>query len=158
MSKDYARNLYISGRSHGMGANRLWARALEEGGEAGHDDIDHFAFNGPFSLSINHLAGLSLELLLKSAYVASGGPADDKHLRNDIGHDLVRAIELAAERGFHSQAPHLREIIDHMSEPYRKHWFRYDRPNEFLLPDFKPIHEALVVLEAEVKALCEAEA
>jgi hypothetical protein len=31
MSKEYARRLYLAGRAHGMGANRLWARALEEG-------------------------------------------------------------------------------------------------------------------------------
>lgn len=154
MSQDYAYNLYTSGRSHGMGANRLWAKALEEGMEVGHDDIDLFAFNGPFSLSINHLAGLSLELLLKAAYVATGGPADDKHLRNEIGHDLQRALDLAEERGFRSRAPHLREIVERMSEPYDKHWFRYDRPNQFLLPDFGQINEALVVLEEEVEALC----
>jgi len=157
MSIDYARNLYISGRSHGMGANRLWARALEEGCEAGHDDISDFAFNGPFSLSINHLAGLSLELLLKAAYVASGGPADDGHLR-EIGHDLLRTLDLVEELGFRSQATHLRGIVELMSEPYRKHWFRYDRPNEFLLPDFDPINETLAVLEAEVRTLCGADA
>jgi hypothetical protein len=137
-----------------MGANRLWAKALEEGVVEGHEDIDLFAFNGPFSLSINHLAGLSLELLLKAAYVAEGGAADDKHLRNEIGHDLHRALDLAEGLGFQSQAPHLREIVERMSEPYRKHWFRYDRPNKFLLPDFEQINEALVVLEQEVEAIC----
>ncbi len=153
MSQDYAYRLYLAGRSHGMGANRLWARALEEGQEINHEDPAHFAFNGPFSLSINHLAGLSLELLLKAAYVARGGPADDKHLRETIRHDLVAALESAEAQGFQTDAPHLREIIEHWREPYRRHFFRYHWPDEFPLPEFKQVNDALVALEEDVKAL-----
>ena len=57
MSIDYARKLHTLGRSHGMGASRLWARALEDADEAGIEDIALHAFNGPLFLSINLLAG-----------------------------------------------------------------------------------------------------
>ena len=120
-------------------------------------DPSHFAFNGPFSLSINHLAGLSFELFLKAAYVASGGPADDKHLREEIGHDLIRALDRAEGRGFHSEAPHLREIIEYLHEPYRRHFFRYHWPDELPLPEFKQVNDALVALEEDVRTLCESE-
>lgn len=154
MSKDYAHKLYLAGRAHGLGANRLWARALEEGMEINAQDPSHFAFNGPFSLSINHLVGLSFELLLKAAYVARGGPAEDKHLRDEIGHDLIRALDKAEELGFHTDAPHLREIIEYLREPYGKHFFRYRWPDEFPLPEFNQVNDALVALEEDVKALC----
>jgi hypothetical protein len=154
MSKDYAHKLYLAGRSHGMGANRLWARALEEGAEINSQDPSQFAFNGPFSLSINHLAGLSFELLLKAAYVASGGPPEDKHLRDEIGHDLIRALDKAEELGFDTDVPHLREIIGYLRDPYRRHFFRYHWPDEFPLPEFKQVNDALAALEEDVKALC----
>jgi hypothetical protein len=56
-------------------------------------------------------------ITLDAPYVAMGGPADDKHLRNEIGHDLHRALDLAEDRGFQSQAPHLREFVERMSGP-----------------------------------------
>jgi hypothetical protein len=157
MSIECARKLYTLGRSHGMGANRLWARALEEGEQTGKEDIEDFAFNGPFSPSINLLAGLSFELLLKAAYVGLGGQADDAHLRNEIGHNLVIALDFATASGFNSRAPHLREIVERINEPYRRHWFRYD-PQDVPLPDFEAVNNALAALEAEVGALCVVEA
>jgi hypothetical protein len=153
MTTDSAGKLYTLGRYHGMGANRLWARALEEAVDAGEQDIEYFAFNGPFSPSINILTGLSFELLLKAAYVAKGGCSDDAHLRNEIGHNLVSALDRATSLGFNSKAPHLREIIELINDPYRRHYFRYD-PQDVPLPEFQHIKDALVALEAEVKELC----
>jgi hypothetical protein len=155
VSKDVAQRLHVLGRSHGMGANRLWARAHEEGIRMGLGNIDDFAFSGPFSLSVNLLAGLSFELLLKSAYVALGGQSKDSYLRNEIGHDLVIALERAKEQGFYSQAPYLEEVVGRINEPYKKNWFRYN-PQDVLLPEFEAINSALVSLEADVGRLCKA--
>jgi hypothetical protein len=136
-----------------MGANRLWARALEEGVQIGVEDIDDFAFKGPFSMSVNLLVGRSLELFLKAAYVALGGRSEDSYLRNEIGHDLITALERAKEQGFTSEAPHLEEIVERINEPYKKNWFRYN-PQDVLLPEFEALNSALVSLEAEVGRLC----
>lgn len=108
-------------------------------------------------MSINHLAGLSFELLLKAAYVAHGGPAEDKHLRDEIGHDLLRALDKAEQQGFRTDAPHLRTVIEHLCQPYRNHFFRYHWPDEFPLPEFKQVNDALVALEEDVERLCGAD-
>jgi len=90
--------------------------------------------------------------MLKAAIVACGGPSDDKFLR-EIGHDLVEAFEVAQTYGFRSEAPRLRAILDVMREPYKAHWLRYSRPDQFGLPgDFVQVVEALEALDAEVQA------
>ena len=67
MSLAYAYKLYIAGRSHGMAAIRLWEWAKIEGEDDCPENPEKFVFNGPLSLSTNHLAGLSFELFLKAA-------------------------------------------------------------------------------------------
>jgi len=154
MSLAYAYKLYTAGRSHGMGAIRLWEWAKDEAEEVNPEDPDLFVFNGPLSLSINHLAGLSFELFLKAAYVAKGGAPSDKHLRDTIGHNIERALEKAEAQGFETDAPHLHGIVHHLSEPYAKHYFRYQWPDGYPLPEFKQVADALTALEADVKTLC----
>lgn len=154
MSKALAHNLYTYGRSHALAADRLYRAAIEDGREKNLDDPESFAFNGPYSLSIYYLPCLGLELLLKAAYLVLGGPNENKELLR-IGHDLNEALGKAEERGFRSNAPNLREIVDLLCEPYIAHNFRYDMPDELPLPDFMQMVEALQVLDDELKALCE---
>ncbi|HYI47615.1 MAG TPA: hypothetical protein VEX35_04040 [Allosphingosinicella sp.] len=155
MSIEVAQRLYETGRAHALASDRLYRPAMDDGKERSPENPELFAFNGTYSLSIHYLIGLGLELMLKAAYVACGGSPDDKHLSREIGHDLVRAFELANERGFQSDAPRLREIAEHLNEPYKAHYFRYDRPNEFPLPDFTQMIEAMEVLDRELEALCQ---
>ena len=150
MSKAVARNLYTDGRSRALAADRLYRAAIEDGQDKNLDDPESFAFNGPYSLSIYYLPCLGLELMLKAAYVASGGPYENKELLN-IGHDLNEALNKAGEQGFHSKAPRLREIVNLLCEPYKAHNFRYDMPNELPLPDFVQMVEALAVLDNELE-------
>lgn len=152
MSEEVARALYEGGRSHALSAKLLYAAAKGYGEAQQIDDPEKFAFNGPYSLSVHYLIGLGLELMLKSAYVASGGKADDKHLRTQIGHDLLRALDLAEAAGFTSEAPRLRDIVSVMRQPYKAHYFRYSRPEEFSLPDFDEVMEMFTELDAELAA------
>jgi len=143
MTADAAGALYTLGRAHALSGNHLYAAALDYAVDEGIPDPDHFAFNGTFSLSTYYLLGLGIELLLKAAYVASGGQHDDKHLRNAIGHDLKVALEHARNQGFESAAPRLADIIEVLNEPYTKHFFRYSRPEAMGLPVVPEIVEAL---------------
>ena len=149
---DLARQLFESGRAHALASDLLYRSAILHAEQEQIEDIERFAFNGTFSLSTHYLLGLGLELMLKAAMVASGGPSDEKSLRA-IGHDLVKALDSAEAAGFNSEAPNLRGIVDVMSEPFKEHWFRYGRPNNFELPgNWIQVVEALEVLDAELGA------
>jgi hypothetical protein len=149
---DLARKLFETGRSHALSSNLLYRSAIIDGKDRGIEDPEHFAFNGPYSLSINYLLGLGLELMLKAAIVAWGGPSDDKSLK-EIGHDLIKALNSAEAAGFHSTAPHLRDIVNVLQAPFREHWLRYGRPDEFLLPaDFSQLVSTLELLDDEIRA------
>ena len=148
-----ATELFETGRSHALTAELLYRASIEEGHRKGVADVDLFAFNGPHSLSLHYLLGLGIELMLKAAIVAWSGVEDEKFLRLDIGHDLIRALDAAEEAGFHSAAPHLREITQVLREPYKAHWFRYGKPDEFALPgDFVQVVTSLDVLDGELRA------
>lgn len=61
------------------------------------------------------------------------------------------SLDAAEQRGFKSQAPHLRELVEILRDPYKQHWFRYERPDQFKLPgDFDQVIETLKVLESEI--------
>lgn len=150
---ELARQLHETGRSHALASHELFKAALSYAEEHGIKDRELFAFNGTFSLSIHYLIGLGLELFLKAAYVAHGGQADAKHLRVAIGHDLLTALEMAKAQGFHSEAPHLDELVEHLREPHKAHFFRYDRPNEIALPDVDQTVKAFAVLDDELAAM-----
>jgi hypothetical protein len=90
--------------------------------------------------------------MLKAAVVAWDPTVNAKYLKNEIGHDLTAALDEAEKRGFASQAPHLREILEILREPYQQHWFRYERPDQFPLPDdFDQIVPVLETLEQELE-------
>jgi hypothetical protein len=147
-----APDLFESGRSHGLSAVLLYQAARSEAEERGLD-VDLYAFNGTYSLSVNHLLGLGLELMLKAAIVALRPGTDDRFLR-DLGHDLIVVHDTVEGLGFRSDAEHLREILEVLREPYQRHYFRYQRPAEFPLPgDFNQVGEVLRVLDEELHAL-----
>lgn len=152
MTIELARQLFESGRSHALASDLLYRSSILDGQDRNLPDPEHFAFNGTYSLSIHYLLGLGLELMLKAAIVAWGGPSDDKFLRA-IGHDLIKALDEAEAAGFKSEAPNLRDILNVLHEPFKQHWFRYDRPDKFTLPgDFTQVEAALEVLDEELRA------
>ncbi|NLR69335.1 hypothetical protein HGI47_00415 [Novosphingobium sp. ERN07] len=153
MTIEFARMLFESGRSHALSSDLLYRAAYQEAVDLGHADPTLFAFNGSYSLSTHYLLGLGLELMLKSAIVAWGGEADERALRN-IGHDLVNALDAAEAAGFNSEAPNLRNLLEVLNEPFKQHWFRYERPENFALPgDFGQVVETLLILDDEIRAL-----
>ncbi len=154
MSREIAAHLFETGRAHALAADRLYRAAFEDGMQRSPDDPELFAFNGTYSLSVYYLVCLGLELMLKAAYVGVGGPSDNASLRS-IGHSLVSAFDAATAMGFQSIAPRLIETIASLKEPYKAHFFRYDRPDAFLLPTFPQLIDTLLVLDEELRALCE---
>lgn len=149
-----ARQLYHVGRSHAGAACLLYRAAVEHAAEDGAGDPLSVAFNGPNSLSITYLLGLGLELILKAAIVAWDDSADEKYLQKEVRHDLVKALDEAEKRGFGSEAPYLRPILETLRDPYAKHWLRYTHPEEFALPgDFDQVVATLEIVEAEMIAI-----
>lgn len=152
MTMELAKQLFESGRSHSLASDFLYRSAISDAEEREVADPELFAFNGTYSLSIHYLLGLGLELMLKAAMIASGGPSDDKSLR-EIGHDLIAALNAAEAAGFETEAPRLRDILEVMREPFKAHWFRYGRPEKFALPgDWVQVVEALDSLDGELRA------
>lgn len=151
---ELATTLFRTGRAHAGAACLLYRAAVEHAAEEGIDDpVDH-VFNGQNSLSIMHLLGLGVELMLKSAIVALDAEADEKFLRHEIGHGLVNALDEAEKRGFSTNTPHLRKLVTVLHDTYAKHWFRYGRPSEFALPDnFDQVVAILEGLEQDVTAI-----
>lgn len=149
-----AEHLFTSGRSHGLSAALLYQAAIEEGQERLPEDPERFAFNGSYSLSIYNLTGLAFELMLKAAFVALGGDGDERTLRG-FGHNLCGCLDAALAQGFVSQAPKLHEIVGVMDVPFRAHFFRYRRPDQFGLPEMQHVIECFAVLDDELRALVE---
>ena len=153
MSNDLALVLHQTGKAHAEACCLLYKASFGQGQTEGADDLCKYAFNGPYSLSIQYLLGLGLELMLKSAIAAWDSEVDAEFLRNNVGHDLVVALDQAEQRGFKSQAAHLRELVEILRDPYRKHWFRYERPPQMKLPgDFDQVVATLTALESELRA------
>lgn len=144
--------LHETGKSHGEAACLLYSASYEQGVREGEKNLAKYAFNGPFSLSVQYLLGLGLELMLKSIIAAADPEVDAKWLQNNVGHDLVAALDQAEHRGFKTKAGHLRELVELMREPYRLHCFRYERPLQMKLAgDFDQIVEVLTILEGEAR-------
>jgi hypothetical protein len=153
MSIELAKSLYATERSHALSALQLDRAALDYAEANEIEDPKKFAFNGTFSLSVHYLLGLGLELMLKAAVVACDENVDAKYLQDKIRHDLIGALDEAEARGFHSAAPNLRELIGYLGEPYKKHWFRYERPEGMFLPDdFDQVQAILKILDDELMA------
>jgi hypothetical protein len=154
MTIELARTLFGTGRAHAYSSCLLYRASVEQAADDGFEDPVSEVFNGQNSLSIMHLLGLGLELMLKSAVLALDPEANEKYLRDDLRHDLVKALDAAEARGFVSNADHLRDIAAVLRDPYGKHWFRYGRPEEFALPDnFDQVVETLKMLDDELTAL-----
>ncbi|MHA7819190.1 MAG: hypothetical protein ACX930_06050 [Erythrobacter sp.] len=146
-----ANSLFENGRAHAIAASRLFEYAKVEAEARGLDDPELFAFNGTYSLSIHYLLGLGIDLILKSACVSHGGDSSSPNLRRAIGHDLLKALDLAEAEGFSTGAPNFREIVEHLRTPYLSHYFRYSRPGRFPLPDTQQIIDAVEVVDQEMR-------
>lgn len=156
METNRAKLLLENGEAHGLSAVVLFEASTEYAQKIGveKEKIEDFTFNGTCSLSVHYLVGLGLELILKAAYIASGGGEDDEHLRRKIGHDLIKALEQAREIGFESKSEHLEDMVGYMNEPYKHHYLRYGRPDGIYLPsDIRQVAEVFETLRAEVRAL-----
>ena len=155
MSAELAAQLYRSGKAHAAASCLLYRAAVEhaKASEEIKDDPLDFAFNGTYSLSIHYLLGLGLELLLKAIIAACDPEVDEKYLKTEVGHDLVKALDEAEHRGFKSEAYHLREMAELLREPYKQHWLRYKQPARMPLPgDFDQVVRLLVIFDSEVAA------
>lgn len=153
MSNDLAEGLYQTGKAHAEASCLLYKASIGQGEAEGADDLLKYAFNGPQSLSIQYLLGLGLELMLKSAIVAWDGEVDASYLQSKVGHDLVTALDEAEKRGLQPQDAYLRKVVEILREPYRRHWFRYERPQQMMLPsDFDQLVQMLAALEGQLAA------
>jgi hypothetical protein len=153
MSIELAEQLHTAGKGHAWAACLLYRASLEYAGSQDLEDPEAFAFNGPASLSVHYLLGLGLELMLKAAVAGCDEGVDRAYLQNTIGHDLTKALDEAEAREFVSQAPHLKDLLELLREPYKQHWFRYERPTHMNLPgDFVQVEATLEVLESELAA------
>lgn len=150
---ELARNLYESGRCHALSSSLLYRSAIKDGESRDVADPELFAFNGPYSLSMHLLLGLGLELMLKAAILAWNADADSDYLRDEVGHDLTKALGKAMDAGFKSKAPNLDRMVEVLHQPYKEHWFRYERPEQMALPgDYSEIIEALDILDRELES------
>lgn len=153
MRRDLAALLYETGRAHALSSQQLYKSSLDYAEEHNICDASHFAFNGTFSLSVFYLMGLGMELFLKAAIVLGDSDADLKFLKNEIGHDLIVALDAAEQRGFTTNAANLRAIAECLREPYLRHHFRYERPEQIPLPDIPQAIEMFAVLDEEFEAI-----
>lgn len=108
MSMTDAEKLFFTGGAHARAAHALAAASRA-----------NVQMAVPFYL----LVGFSLETILKAAYLRLGG--DIKLAKNDIGHDLPKALAFAKDRGFQPDSEHLEWLTDTMAEVHRNHSFRY---------------------------------
>lgn len=153
MNETLARNLWNMGGGHALGAEAVIRHAEVWACDIGADDPERAVFNGKYSASIYLLLGYAFELLLKAAFVANGGDPGQLGPRG-IGHDLGAALNAAEERGFHSDAPHLRQIVELLRSPHREHQFRYGGMDEFPLPaNVSEVLASLHHLASELQAL-----
>ena len=124
--------------------------ARQHAAEIDAPDIEQWAFNGNYSASIHLLIGFAFELLLKSAYLLSGGDKANLSQRG-IGQDLIKAFDSAEELGFRSDAENLRSILEYLREPHLKHYFRYGGPAQIAMPDLDATLVALHTLAGELQ-------
>jgi hypothetical protein len=108
MAMTDAEKLFFAGGAHARAAHVLVAAA-----EA------NIHMSVPFYL----LLGFSLETILKAAYIHLGG--DMKVAKQDIGHDLTKALAFATDRGFLPENKHLGWLTETMADVHRNHLFRY---------------------------------
>ena len=103
-----AEKLFFTGGAHARAAHALVAAAQA-----------NVHMTVPFYL----LLGFSLETVLKAAYLHFGG--DMKVAKDEIRHDLPKALALARDRGFEPENEQLEWLTETMAEVHRNHSFRY---------------------------------
>lgn len=103
-----AEKLFFAGGAHARAAHALLAASQA-----------NVHMTVPFYL----LLGFSLETVLKAAYLHLGG--DMKVAKDDIRHDLPKALAHAKERGFQPANRHLGWLTEAMADVHRNHSFRY---------------------------------
>ena len=150
-----AHNLWSKGKGHLWGAIEIEkaSRSYAEANEI--PDIEQFIFSGKFSVSLHLLLGFASELLTKSAFIVSGGDPDFVR-KHENGHDLIRLLDAAEERGFSAPDPHTREVFQHLREPHLNHQFRYGEQAEVAMPDLIHTIPALQLLCDEVQDILKA--
>ena len=150
MEKGLIDDLWTRGGAHVIAVGALVDVARQHAAEIDAPDIEQWAFNGNYSASIHLLIGFAFELLLKSAYLLSGGDKANLSQRG-IGQDLIKAFDSAEELGFRSDAENLRSILEYLREPHLKHYFRYGGPAQIAMPDLDATLVALHTLAGELQ-------
>jgi hypothetical protein len=108
MTMTDADKLFFAGGAHARAAHAIAAAARA-----------NVHMSVPFYL----LVGFSLETVLKAAYLHLGG--DMKIAKQEIVHDLPKALAYAKDRGFHPENEHLEWLVQTMADVHRNHSFRY---------------------------------
>lgn len=108
MTMTDAEKLFFTGGAHARAAHALTAASRA-----------NVHMTVPFYL----LVGFSLETVLKAAYLYFGG--DMKIAKDDIRHDLPKALALAKDRGFQPENGQLGWLTETMADVHRNHSFRY---------------------------------
>ncbi len=108
MAMTDADKLFLAGSAHARAAHAIVAAARA---------------NVHMTVPFNLLVGYSLETVLKAAYVHLGG--DMKIAKQEIVHDLPRALAYAKDCGFQPENEHLEWLVQTMADVHRNHSFRY---------------------------------
>jgi hypothetical protein len=135
--------LWTKGAGHLIGATALVDVSREFAKSNNIDDADQFVFNGRYSASVHLLIGFAAELLLKSAFVLSGGDPDRLRQR-DLGHNLKAILDAAEFHGFQANISKIHAVIENLTEPHLQHQFRYEGARYVYMPE---LHDTITVLE-----------
>lgn len=154
MNVELADTLWTRSAGHALSAKVLLEEARLHAKESGAKDIDQAVFNGRYSASIHLLIGYAYELSLKAAFLLHGGQPQE--MQREIGHDLVRALNKAEERGFKSAVDNLRWVIERIRDPHQTHQFRYGGRDTFEMAALESSFPRLEQLVNEVCNLIEA--
>lgn len=103
-----AEKLFFAGGAHARAAHAIMATAPT-----------NVHMTVPFYL----LVGFALETVLKAAYVHLGG--DMRIAKQDIGHDLPKALAYARDNGFQPENEQVEWLAGTMADVHRNHSFRY---------------------------------
>jgi hypothetical protein len=135
-----AETLWTRGAGHLVGVRVLIGVALEEYGTS--EEGKQLIFNGQYSPAIHLLIGFSFELLLKAAFLAAGGHADQVEA---FKHDLKRALNEAETAGFVFSHPKTRWVVERLHDSHMNHAFRYGWLTQLAMPQ---LEDSLPVLES----------
>lgn len=143
-----AETLWTKGSSCQKGAQVILSQALASSDQVkpGHT-MEQYVHSGPLSVPLYILVGTAFELLLKCGITLASGEYRRDWLKIKIGHDLTRALKAAREAGFEPQIDGLANAVSYLSKPYSRHFFRYESPSSFNVPDMKQSVEILAKLE-----------